>query len=65
MSNTRVQIVDPKHPHFPEHGVLTGQVISVLGTSMAKMALDHCQHGTDACFVETKQIRHELREEQP
>lgn len=56
----RVQITDQHHPHFPEHGVLTGKVISVLGTTMAEVKLDHCRHGTDGCFVKVGQIRREL-----
>lgn len=57
----RVQIVDPEHPHFPEHGRLTGEVISVLGTPMAMVKLDHCRHGTDGCYVKAGQIERERR----
>lgn len=56
----RVQIVDTTHPHYPEHGALTGKVISVAGTPMAEMRLDHCCHGTDACFVARGQVANEL-----
>lgn len=57
----RVQIVDREHPHFPEHGELTGEMIRlVTGTEMAKMKLDHCQHGTDACYVTQGQVAQEL-----
>lgn len=56
----RVQITDPDHPHFPEHGALTGKVISVLGTTMAEVKLDQCVHGTEGCFVRIGQIRREL-----
>ena len=52
----RVRICDPEHPHFPEHGRLTGEVIAVLGTPMAKVKLETCRHGTDACFVKAGQI---------
>jgi hypothetical protein len=55
----RVQIVDPEHPHFPEHGEFTGEMIMLLGTPMAKVKLDHCQHGTDACFVTKGQVAKE------
>ena len=51
-----VAICDPDHPHYPEVGTLTGEVISLFGKPMAKMALEHCQHGTDACYVGTGQI---------
>ncbi len=57
----RVQIVDPDHPHFPEHGRLTGKVITVIGTPMAEVVLDHCRHGTDGCFVKKGQIEAERR----
>lgn len=57
----RCQIVDPEHPHFPEHGCLTGKMISLLGKPMAEMKLDHCPHGTDACFVSKGQVAAELR----
>jgi hypothetical protein len=56
----RVQITDPNHPHFPEHGAFTGKVISVLGTSMAEVKLDHCRHGTGGCFVLASQFRREV-----
>lgn len=57
----RVQIVDRSHPHFPEHGVLTGKIIRLItGSQMAEVKLDHCQHGTDACFVSPGQITEEL-----
>lgn len=55
----RVQIVDPDHPHFPEHGELTGKMIRLLGTPMAEMKLDHCRHGTDACFISKGQVEAE------
>lgn len=57
----RVRIIDPNHPHYPEHGFLTGEVISLFGKPMAKVKLDSCQHGTDACFVSTGQIARERR----
>ena len=46
-----VQIVDPAHPHYPETGRLTGQMIRVLGSPMAEVTLDSCRHGTGGCFV--------------
>lgn len=52
----RVRIVDPEHPHYPEHGEFTGEVISLLGKPMAKVKLDACRHGTDACFVSKGQV---------
>ena len=52
-----VQIIDPKHPHYPESGRFTGETISVLGQPMALVTLDHCKHGTDACYVSPRQIR--------
>ena len=61
MTAIRVQIVDPDHPHFPEHGELTGKIITVLGKPMAEMSLDHCQHGTDGCFILQGQVEAERR----
>jgi len=52
----RVRIVDRAHPHYPEHGYLTGETIAVLGTPMTKVKLESCRHGTDACFVAKGQI---------
>lgn len=53
-----VAISDPTHPHYPEAGYLTGEVIRlVTGTSMAKVRLTTCIHGTDACFVTKGQVR--------
>lgn len=52
----RVRICDETHPHYPETGVLTGEMISLFGTPMAKLALDNCEHGTDACFVSKGQV---------
>lgn len=55
--NERVQIVNPDHPHFPEHGTYTGEVIRFLsGELMANIDLDHCQHGMKACFVDAEDI---------
>ena len=59
LTTTRVRIVDPDHPHFPEHGFLTGEMITMkFGTRrpMAKMRLESCRHGTDACYVQQGQI---------
>lgn len=58
----RVHICDPDHPHYPESGTLTGEVISLFGSPMAKMALDECKHGTDACFVKKGQVSAERRQ---
>ena len=57
----RVYVCDKKHPHFGESGVLTGKIISVLGTPMAEVTLDDCKHGTDGCFVTKGQIAAEQR----
>lgn len=51
-----VRICDPKHPHFPETGYLTGKTISVLGKPMTEVKINNCQHGTDGCFVGKGQI---------
>lgn len=55
-----VRISDPEHPHYPETGVLAGEMISVLGKTMALVKLDSCRHGTDACYVSKGQVS-ELR----
>lgn len=47
----RVRISDPDHPHFPESGTLTGEIVSLFGKPMALLKLDSCRHGTDACYV--------------
>ena len=65
MTKIRVQIVDREHPHFGEHGVLTGEVITVLGTPMAKVDLDACRHGVDGCFVTQGQVAEELAVPRP
>jgi hypothetical protein len=57
----RVAICDRKHPHYPETGELTGEIISLFGKPMAKMALDNCKHGTDACFVLPGQVCRDRR----
>jgi hypothetical protein len=58
----RVQIVNRKHPHFEEYGRFTGEVVTMLwGAKMAKVELENCQHGTDACFVSPGDVR-EVRE---
>ena len=52
----RVRISDPDHPHYPESGTLTGEIISLLGTPMALLKLDSCRHGTDGCYVSKGQV---------
>lgn len=50
----RVQIVNRDHPHFEEYGRFTGKIITMkfdLTNQMAEVALEHCRHGTDCCFV--------------
>lgn len=50
----RVQIVNREHPHFEEYGRFTGKIIRMkfgLQHEMAEVKLEHCQHGTDGCFV--------------
>jgi len=56
-----VWICDKHHPHFGERGVMTGKIIRLFGTLMAEICLDHCQHGTDGCFVQQGQIREDRR----
>jgi hypothetical protein len=57
----RVSICDPEHPHYPESGELTGEVIMLLGTPMAKLRLDSCRHGVDGCFIKKGQVQAERR----
>ena len=48
----RVRIVNKEHPHYPENGRWTGEVVLLLGRiPMGKVLLDACPHGVDACFV--------------
>jgi hypothetical protein len=56
ITQKHLYISDPNHPHYPEQGYLTGEVISLLGSNMAKFRLDHCRHGGDACFVSAGQL---------
>jgi hypothetical protein len=56
ITKKHLYISDPKHPHYPEQGYLTGEVISLFGSKMAKFRLDHCRHGVDACFVSHGQL---------
>jgi hypothetical protein len=56
LNGVLVRICDPGHPHYPEYGTLTGEVISVLGKPMVEMRITGCQHGTDGCFAEQHQI---------
>ena len=58
-----VTIVDRAHPHYGEHGVMTGEIIRFrpTGEQMAKVKLDHCAHGTNACFVTKGQIAERAR----
>lgn len=59
----RVQVVRRTHPHFEEYGRFTGKVIRPVwapsdGTGdMAEVALEHCRHGTDACFVSKGDVK--------
>ena len=56
----KVTIVDPKHPHTGEHGVLTGDVVRFKFPPYEEMALvklDHCAHGGDACYVSKGQVK--------
>lgn len=53
-----VRITDPKHPHYPETGRYTGDIIKpIWGGKMALIKLDSCRHGTDACYVSPGQIQ--------
>ena len=63
MSGERVYISNPKHPHYGERGVWTGEVIRLRfgGRLMGRVDLDNCKHGTDGCFVEAGDIREEKR----
>jgi hypothetical protein len=52
LKQKRVRIVNRDHPHYRETGFLTGEVVVMFwGTKMAKLALENCRHGTDACFI--------------
>lgn len=55
----RVQIVNRQHPHFEEYGRFTGKVITPKwgGEDMAEVKLEHCQHGSDGCFVTKGEVR--------
>jgi hypothetical protein len=62
MSKTlpRVQIINPEHPHFEEHGRFTGKVIKMKfgqRSTMAEVKLEHCRHGVDGCFVSPGDVR--------
>ena len=60
MHGIRVQIVQRNHPHFEEYGRFTGKIIAMKvgnGETMAEVALEHCRHGMDACFVSKGDVR--------
>jgi hypothetical protein len=62
-TSLRVYICDPDHPHYGERGSLSGEIISLFGTPMAKVDLEDCKHGTDGCFVQKHQVAHEKRQQ--
>lgn len=56
----RVKIVKRSHPHVGEYGRFTGKVITMnfgKRKQMAEVKLEHCQHGTDGCFVSKGDVR--------
>lgn len=54
------------NPHFEEYGRFTGEVIQpVWGGKMAKVTLENCRHGGDACFVSPGQIKQVAERPQP
>ena len=56
----RVQVINREHPHFEEYGRFTGKVVTMnFGDRkpMAEVKLEHCRHGTDACFVSQGDVR--------
>lgn len=61
LTKARFRVSDPDHPHFGETGRLTGECIRLFGKPMAKLQLENCQHGTDACFVGNDQLTVERR----
>jgi hypothetical protein len=54
----RVKIIDKKHPHYGEVGEFRGEIIEFKHWQgrMAKIHLNRCEHGTDACFVSPSQV---------
>ncbi len=68
LTTVRMRISDPDHPHYGESGYLTGEILRMKFTheSMAKLRLEHCQHGVDACYIAKGQIqRDELQPPRP
>jgi hypothetical protein len=56
--NPRVKIIGKDHPHRGEYGELTGDVIRlVTGSKMARVKLEACRHGGDACYVSPGDVR--------
>lgn len=55
----KVTVSDPEHPHYGEHGTMTGDLIQLRfsGETMALVKLENCQHGTDACYVAKGQVK--------
>ena len=51
-----VRITDTQHPHYPEQGRLTGDVISLFGKQMLEVRLEACRHETEACFASQDQM---------
>lgn len=58
MAESRRVTIVGRHPHTGEHGT----VISLLPEGhlagpMYRIALDDCQHGTEGCFADARNIR--------
>ncbi|MGW6120466.1 hypothetical protein ACWFRF_15595 [Nocardia sp. NPDC055165] len=49
-----IHITDPAHPHYNEYGILEPENKVMYG-AMTSVRLDNCKHGTNGCYVMSKQ----------
>lgn len=54
-STQRYQITRRGHPHYPEVGRLTGEIIKSTGQQIIE--LENCQHGTERSAVQKEEIK--------
>lgn len=46
------QIVNPNHPHYPDFGWCTGEIMDSLNTGILELfEIENCRHGAASCYV--------------
>lgn len=61
MSSVRVQIIGD-HPHVGEYGTIElneDNTITLNSLRMAKIELENCPHGTEACYAQSQNVKRE------